>query len=243
MSRIPDGTERLRVPEVKLPLVISLPHAGVRIPPEVESICSLTLEEVIADGDGGAGEIYSFQEEVEGFVTTDVARAIVDMNRAEDDFRQDGIIKTHTCWGVPVYRSFPTEDTVNMLVDTYYRPYHGKLSALASSAARLGIDCHTMAAVGPPVGPDAGRQRPHICVSNADGTLPQKWLQGMAECLETALGVRPSINDPFLGGYIIRSHSAELPWVQLEMSRGPFLPVEEKRTRLLEAFRRFCSLF
>jgi N-formylglutamate amidohydrolase len=130
---------------------------------------------------------------------------------------------------------------VKKLIEKHYRPYHDQLHALASGAVRLGIDCHTMAAYGPPVGPDAGRKRPHLCLSDADGTLPQKWFQELAECLESSFGFPPSLDDPFKGGFIIRSHSIEIPWVQLEVSRAPFLPMQEKRRSVLEAFRCFCA--
>ena len=45
-----------------------------------------------------AAAIYCPLEQYVGaFVTIDIARAIVDLNQAEDDFRKDGVIKTHTC--------------------------------------------------------------------------------------------------------------------------------------------------
>ena len=70
------------------------------IPPEVEDLCVLGEKEVAEDGDEGAGEIYlPLQKEVSALVTTVVARAIVDMNRAEGDRGKDGIIKT------PFYRN------------------------------------------------------------------------------------------------------------------------------------------
>ncbi|NIQ82806.1 MAG: N-formylglutamate amidohydrolase, partial [Anaerolineae bacterium] len=86
-----------------LPLLISVPHGGPKIPPEVESICVLTQEQIVEDGDEGAGEIYSIEDEVAAFVTTGVARAFVDVNRAEDDRRADGVVKTHTIWEIPIY--------------------------------------------------------------------------------------------------------------------------------------------
>ena len=227
---------------MRLPLLLSVPHAGKRIPNEVEGICLLTGLQIIADGDEDAAEIYDLEKHVAGFVRADVARAIVDVNRGERDFRRDGVIKTHTCWDVPVYRSAPSEETVKKLIENHYRPYHTQLRDLASGDVRLGIDCHTMAAAGPPVGPDPGRKRPHLCLSDADGTLPPKWINDFADCLASAFPFSPSINDPFKGGFIIRSHSAEIPWVQLEISREPFLPAKEKRLRILEAFRCFCSL-
>ena len=36
--------------------------------------------------------------------------------------------------------------------------------------------------------------------------------------------------------------SKEMPWLQLELSRANFYPLEEKRQRLLQALVRFCEL-
>jgi hypothetical protein len=142
---------------VKLPILLSVPHAGWKIPPEVSDICILTEKDILEDGDGGASEIYyPLEEEVEAFVTTDIGRAIVDMNRAADDFWKDGVIKTHTCWDVPVYSTYPSNDTISKLIAKYHKPYHTLLSSLAKKV-KIGIDCHTMAAVAPPSLPTAER--------------------------------------------------------------------------------------
>jgi N-formylglutamate amidohydrolase len=221
-----------------LPLLLSVPHAGMTIPPEVTHLNLLTEDEIVADGDEGAAEIYSLESEVAAFVTTDVARAFVDMNRAEDDRRKDGVVKTHTCWDVPIYREPLSDTIVEGLLRRYYRPYHRKLSALASGRTiKLGIDCHTMAAIGPPIGPDPGKERSLICLSNADGTCSQEWLHSIAAALEDAFETRISINEPFKGGYIIRSHSSELPWIQLEISRTEVMTPRAKRNRLLQALQ------
>jgi N-formylglutamate amidohydrolase len=53
-------------------------------------------------------------------------------------------------------------------------------------------------------------------------------------------GERVSVNAPFQGGYITRTHAAELPWVQLELSRGAFRSSQEKREAVLEALHAFC---
>ena len=34
------------------------------------------------------------------------------------------------------------------------------------------------------------------------------------------------------GGYITRTHAAEMPWIQIELSRSPFLSDGEKRRRV-----------
>jgi hypothetical protein len=39
----------------------------------------------------------------------------------------------------------------------------------------------------------------------------------------------------FKGGFITRSHAAEIPWVQVELSRGPFMTSSERRRAVLFA--------
>jgi len=226
---------------LKLPLLVSVPHAGLRVPPEAVSYCTLTEDEIKKDGDEYADEIYAIESEVAEFVTTDVARAIVDLNRAEDDRRKDGVIKTHTCWDVPVYKIPLPEDVAATLLECYYHPFHTRVKELSRSGVRLGVDCHTMAAKGPPVGPDTGIERPPICLSNADGTCPPDWFESLAKCLEESFQLPVNLNAPFKGGYIIRSHAAELPWVQLELSRAPFLDVEDKRKAVIRTLKEWCK--
>jgi N-formylglutamate deformylase len=227
---------------MSLPLLISVPHAGLDVPPEVQSLCRLTPEQIAADGDEGAAAIYhGLREHVAAFTTTEVARAIIDLNRAEDDRRADGVVKTHTCWNELVYRDFPSEELVQRLLHVHYHPYHRRIAELAKSDVRLGIDCHTMAAKGPPIGPGAGIERPWICLSNADGTCSPEWFESLAECFEQAFEHEVALNDPFRGGYIIRRHAGELPWVQLELSRAGFMPDAQKHTCVLKALRRWCG--
>ena len=215
---------------MSLPLLLSVPHAGLAVPPEAEPWCVLTEREIAEDGDEGAAEIYDLEAAVAAFQTTDVARAIVDLNRAEHDRRRDGVVKTHTCWNVPVYRAPLPDDVIARLLERYHRPYRRRLTALAAEGnARLAIDCHTMAAKGPPVGPDAGQERPWICLGYGDGTCPAPWIEALRDCFVEQIGPRVTINDPFSGGHITRHHAADMPWLQLEMSRAPFLSNEAKR--------------
>lgn len=215
---------------MKLPFLLSVPHAGLAVPPEAAPYCALTPREIAEDGDEGAAEIYlDLEPLVAAFHTTEIARAIVDMNRAGDDRRRDGVVKTHTCWNVPVYRSPLPDSVAGRLIGRYHRPYHRRLTELAAERpVRLAIDCHTMAAQGPPIGPDAGRERPWICLGYGDGTCPEAWICALKDCFEEQVGAHVTINEPFSGGYITRRHSKEMPWLQLEISRVPFLSGKEK---------------
>lgn len=222
-----------------LPFLLSVPHAGRTVPPEVAALCMLKKDDILKDSDGGADVIYfPMKEIVDAFVTTHIARAIVDLNRAEDDRRKDGVVKTHTSWNVPIYRDPLSEELVEELLERYHRPYHQRLDELSPSVV-VGIDCHTMAAVGPPAGPDPGVTRPAVCLSNDDGTCPPAWLASLAEVIETVMETTVSINLPFRGGYITRRRPGGIPWLQIEFSRDQFLSDIEKGSRLLEAFQKW----
>ena len=227
-----------------LPLALSVPHGGIQVPDEVRGICALSVREVIEDGDVGADEIYSpLAGHVLAFRKAEIARAIVDLNRAADDFRKDGVIKTHTCWDVPVYHEFPDDDLVAALLENYYVPYHKTLANFATmQEVSAGIDCHTMATHGPPVGPDPGQELPLICLGNArHTTCPEAWVTLLAEILETEFGRPVAVNVPFAGGYITRHYGQSKPWLQLELSRTDKIKNQDKTAGLLNSLRRWCA--
>ncbi len=224
----------------KLPLLISVPHAGTVIPEEVKDICILNEQDITADGDEGAREIYDIEDMVEAYVTTDIPRAIVDVNRSPDDMRDDGVIKKVTIWNKPVYSMQPDRNLISSMIERYYIPYHQKLSELSGRDIILGIDCHTMVAEAPPIDDKPGKKRPDVCISNSFGTCPDEWMRILAIALKKYLTDDVSINDPFGGGYIIRSHASEIPWIQIEMARRDFLDNSGKKEGLLSSMNELC---
>jgi formiminoglutamase len=223
-----------------LPLVLSVPHAGTAVPEEVSSINRLSRAEIEQDGDEGAAAIYlPLESEVAATVSTPIARAFVDQNRSADDFRKDGVVKTHTCWDVPIYRRPLTGAETEQLLQEYYKPYHRMLAASARRA-QLGIDCHTMAAVAPPIGPDSGQPRPRICLGNNHGdSCPNDWLGTLGRSLAMVFECEVRLNEPFAGGYITKSRPGSIPWIQLELSRESWLSYAAKRENIAQALRLF----
>lgn len=218
------------------PLLISVPHCGLDVPEEVAERCILSADQIVADGDVGAWELYApLCDRVTRFEHASVARAIVDLNRAEDDFGKDGVIKTHTCWDEPVYSAPLPSALVDSLLERYYRPYHERLTEGASSALLAGVDCHTMAEVGPPVAPDAGQVRPWVCIGTGANAFPADWARALAEAFGRYFPGPVTIDEPFAGGYITRAHGREMPWVQIELSRGPFMSNADKADAVIAA--------
>jgi len=88
------------------PLLISIPHGGDVVPPEVKDRISITDRDVFYDGDTLTREIYNLRNSVAAFIEMPIARAIVDVNRAPDDRppkNPDGVVKTVTVNGTSVY--------------------------------------------------------------------------------------------------------------------------------------------
>ncbi len=98
-----------------------------------------------------------------------------------------------------------------------------------------------MAEFSPPIDPNPGCKRPHVCLSNAEGTCPNEWFERLGACFRENFPNKISMNIPFKGGHIIRSHASELAWVQIELSRGAFLSEEQKHERVLRALTTFCD--
>ena len=239
-----------------LPILLSIPHGGTETPPEVAGRVIATPREIFEDGDAFTREIYDLGERVAHVQSARIARAFVDLNRAEDDRppdNPDGVIKTATCFDRPIY-SAPLEDRATEdLLARYHRPYHeGLENAGRNAGAVLALDCHSMAAMPPPVAPDAGRPRPLFCLSNGEGqTCDDLLLARLAARLAAAFDCpaeEVALNRPFKGGYITRRHGRNpLPWIQVEMNRvlylnDPWFEPDERRVdpeRLLELRERF----
>ncbi|UCC71883.1 MAG: N-formylglutamate amidohydrolase [Gemmatimonadota bacterium] len=216
-----------------LPILISIPHGGTRQPAELEGRVCLSEQHLFDDGDAFTREIFDVREAGASVISADVARAFVDLNRAPDDrppANPDGVVKSLTCFKRPIYHpgAEPDDSLVELLLARYHRPYHERLRSADPSEIRLALDCHSMAVVAPPIAPHPGRPRPLLCLSNADGTTcPAELLESLADALADAFECEAAdvtLNDPFKGGYITRTHGGgEIPWIQVEMNRSLYL--------------------
>lgn len=222
-----------------LPLLISVPHAGLDLPPAIAPFCLLTPDQIREESDGGARTIYGFADQVRGYLSTETARIIVDLNRSPRDRRPHGVIKQRTFHDAPVYRQTVPDRLVKQLLKDHYYPYHRRLrSMIASGGFLLGVDCHTMAGIGPALAPDPGQKRPWVCLSNGHGgTCPTAWFEGLARALESCFDGNVALNQPYAGGYITCHYGQFMPWVQIELSREPFMSDGEKREQVLAGLR------
>lgn len=223
---------------MKLPIIISNPHCGLRCPVELESYNLLTHSQIVCDGDEGALEIYRIlKDQVQHYIEADIARAYVDLNRHRQDYSLDGVIKTHTCWMERIYRDPLDPSLVETVLQRYYDPYHDTLNSWSQCKELiLGVDCHTMAEYSPAISSEPQTLRPWVCLSNQNGiTCPASWLFMLQSLFDERLGSsNVSLNDPFKGGYITSCFSDQKPWIQIELSRADFLSLRDKAELILE---------
>jgi N-formylglutamate deformylase len=229
----------------KLPILISVPHGGDEIPPELAGKVALTKKEIFEDGDALTRQIYSLKHEVLAYLDTPIARAFVDLNRSPElrppQF-PDGVVKTETANKIPIYnsRQYPDDHLIKRLLKNYYFPYHDVLEALQTNKnIVVALDCHSMMAEAPAISLKPGEKRPLICLSNrgdqkgypkdegAPITCPPETIQLLAKCFRKVfadMDGQVKINDPFSGGYIVQAHGKGIiPWIQVEINRKLYL--------------------
>lgn len=217
------------------PVLLSIPHGGDQIPPELEDHVVISKQAMLADSDAYTREIYSIKDDVAFVVETMIARVFVDLNRASTDLppaNPDGIIKSQSCHGAQVYRDeiWNDQPLVNTLLEKYYHPYHREIRSILAQHENLELmlDCHSMEAIGPIIGPDPGIERPAICLGSRHGqSCNPVIIKHMASALCRAFDLmkeQVAINRPFAGGYITKQYGNNpLPCIQIELNRGLYL--------------------
>lgn len=240
---------------MSFPCLLSIPHGGTLVPPEVKELILLREEDLLRDGDPFTGELYDLP--AASVVRMEIARAVVDVNRAPGDLpprNPDGVVKSHTCFGKEVYRKPLTGELIRLLLEKFYVPYHSRIrEALENREVLIAFDCHSMAPYPPPL-TDDGSRRPAICLGDNHGkACRRKVTELLARCIGEAFDLPEkeiALNKPFAGGYITRTYGGKPKfWIQIEIRRDLYMDWENLRRRedLLrntrEKIRRALNLF
>lgn len=121
----------------KIPLFLSIPHLGRRIPRDIAS----TMTEAASrndDCDWHLDRLYSFAEQLgASIITPFYSRYVIDLNRPPDGANlypgQDttGLVPVDTFDKEPLYRDGqgPMEQEISRRRDVYWKPYHDALAA------------------------------------------------------------------------------------------------------------------
>jgi N-formylglutamate deformylase len=223
--------------EGSLPLLISIPHLGTRIPDDIAASMTPAAQRT-DDCDWHLDRLYAFARRLgASMLTPSYARYVIDLNRPPDGANlypgQDttGLLPVDTFDKEPLYLDgqLPDETEVARRRDIYWKPYHQALSDhLAALKAKHGKvllwEAHSIRSHVPRF--FEGRL-PDFNFGTANGASA---VAGLAEALAAVVerhGVYTTIaNGRFKGGYITRQygHPAEgVHAVQLELTQITYM--------------------
>ena len=219
-----------------IPILISMPHVGTHIPPEVQPQLTPIANE-LTDTDWHLPLLYNMAKDIGASVIyAECSRYVIDLNRSSDDSNlypgQDttGLCPIDTFAKVPLYLNGKIPDAIEVQrrIQNYWQPYHQQLQAeLARLKEKHGIailwDAHSIASEVPRFFqgklPDLnfGTADQRSC---ADGL--QQTLAASLQKQSTEPAFSHVFNGRFKGGYITRHYgqpTQNIHAVQLEMSQ------------------------
>ena len=237
-------------------LLVSIPHAGTYLPPELAARLTQAGRSV-PDTDWHVDRLYDFLSELD--VTVLVAthsRIVVDLNRGPEGTRlypgqaETGICPTESFAGIGYYAGDPPDETeVAARVATYWQPYHTalqaqllRLQALHGDAVLL--DGHSIHGSIPRLFAGA---LPDLNFGTYDDRTAASALAARIMAATAPHGFSQVLNGRFKGGYITRHYgnpAAGIQAVQLEMAWRCYLDEDKpeqyepvQAARLIEVLR------
>ncbi len=215
-----------------VPLLVSFPHVGTELPPEVAA-CLVDDALAVADTDWHLESLYAFVRELgASTLVPRVSRYCIDLNRPpENTPMYAGANNTELCptrafSGEPIYRKGKAPDAaeVERRLQHYWRPYH---AALASELARLKavhgyallFDAHSIKSALPWL---FDGRLPDLNLGTASGeSCGAPLREALARVLQGQSRYTHAVDGRFKGGYITRHYGRPregVQAVQLEMA-------------------------
>ncbi|MFQ5984338.1 MAG: N-formylglutamate deformylase [Alphaproteobacteria bacterium] len=242
----------------RTPLLISMPHVGTHVPPELVHRFSPEAL-ILPDTDWHLEQLYDFAGEVgAGLLIATHARYVVDLNRPPDDKPlYAGADNTELCpttsfERAPIYLKgdVPDEKEIARRTETYWRPYHDKLAAeLRALKEEFGVavmlEAHSIRSRLPRF---FEGKLPDLNLGTADGASASgEFAERLFEVCLSAGDFTTVLNGRFKGGYITRAYGRPangIHAVQLELAQctymeeePPFLFVRERAAKLRPVLR------
>jgi N-formylglutamate deformylase len=227
----------------KLPIVISVPHAGTEFPDDIRAELKPSVLPP-DDTDWFVNQLYDFATELGiPMLCARYSRWVIDLNRNPDStpLYHDGRVLTGLCpatnfLGEPIYQDERAEVAAAEVARRkalYFEPYHQAVqSQLAATQAHFGRvllwDCHSIRRVVPAINPEPF---PDLILGSADKTSAAPALIEQALRVLGSGGYSLQHNHPFKGGYITRHFgqpARQQHALQLEMAKQVYMDDHEQ---------------
>jgi formiminoglutamase len=198
------------------PLIVSFPHTGTDIPPDIEARC-VSPWLARKDADWWIDKLYAFVRDLGATVIhTAISRTVIDVNRDPSGVslypgqNTTELVPTTTFDGEPLWKPGQAPDAaeIEQRKATYFAPYH---TALAAEIARLRrkhprvalYDCHSIRSIIPRLFPG---ELPVMNIGTNAGASCDVDLAEPIAAIASASRFSAVINGRFKGGYITRQY-------------------------------------
>ena len=212
-------------------LLISMPHNGTAIPPEISEKMT-DAGRAVADTDWYMRELYSFAEEMgAGIICPYYNRYVIDLNRPPDNENlypgedTPGLCPVKSFANHPLYLDGmePTAEEIQQRLEKWWLPYHELLyTTLSEMQIEFGnvvlLEAHSIKSEVPRLFEGT---LPDLNLGTAEGTSVSEYMQLKLEKFfggwEEEFSI--AINERFKGGYITRKYGKEkgIEAVQIEI--------------------------
>ncbi len=239
-----------------IPLFISIPHSGEKIPPQTPWLNRLPEEVLMSDVDRFVDVLYkpSLDSLQIPYQKTEWHRYAVDLNRIPEDVDADsveGAVKksgSHT----DGYHWVKTKNEVQLLPQPMSQKSHQELTQLIYEPFHVGIrnhyetfrkenvksifhiDAHSMPSLGTKMHRDPGEFRADIVVSDCLGKSCDLRFRDLVIAAYATAGFKVGYNWPYMGGRVTEQYGQPAKGqnaIQVELNRSLYM--DEKTKQLL----------
>jgi N-formylglutamate amidohydrolase len=198
----------IKFQEGESPLIVSVPHAGTHIPPEIKA--RMRPESLfLPDTDWFVDKLYSWAPaEGASMIASQWSRYLIDLNRPPDntplyeDSFGTSLVPEETFTGVRIYREgqAPDRDEIQQRLETYWRPYHERLLGLIETTRErhgyaILLDGHSIRSVLPKL---FEGELPHLNLGSISGSSASTSLVSNVLDLLTSRGIMGARKKTFM---------------------------------------------
>jgi len=228
------------------PVLVEVPHSGLRVPPEVESEIDATPLAMLRDSDIYVDQLYQHAPENGAtLLVSRVSRYVVDLNRGPDEVDSAavprhpkgrhiparGVVWRARTDGTPLLRAPLTVQQFTRRLELFYEPYHRTLREVASQIREqhgrvVIVAAHSM--------PSAGRRtlgggevrRADIVPGTRGRSTADGRIIDLIDSHFREAGLSVKHDDPYRGGWTTSSYGAPKRGqhaVQIELNRALYV--------------------
>jgi N-formylglutamate deformylase len=240
-------------------LVMTVPHAGERVPPQCKWLQGLNEKILMCDVDRYVDKLYApmFLKENVVSIIAPWHRYAVDLNRIPSDVDvsslegsphpagkfKNGFHWVQTTQGDTLIKSPLSKELHLQLLELIFHPFHRTVTALYEEIKNIGpifhLDVHSMPSLGTSMHRDPGERRADIVVSDSLGKSSRTDFVDLVITSYVRAGFKVAYNWPYVGGRITEQYgrpSDDQHVVQVELNRSLYM--DEVSKKLLPEWER-----